>query len=187
MKRILLLVIFLCQNSWGSLQLTKTDGQSSFVAIGNPSAIRIEGHGDAPEGELNTTDLGSQLELSGELKLNLKSYHTGIDMRDRHMKDKYFEVDKFETARFKIENLKIDKAVLKNEKITQIPFTGLLVFHGVSRTIQGIVSIQKKEKLIVSTQFQIKISDFNLAIPTFAGIKVADTVEVKTLNTINSF
>jgi len=186
MKLILILTICLYQNCWASIQLSKTAGQSSFVAIGNPSAIRIEGHGDAPEGELNTVDQGTHLQLSGELKLNLKSYHTGIDMRDRHMKEKYFEVDKFETATFKIENLKIDKAILKNEKVTQLPFSGSLLFHGVSRPIQGLLSVQKKEQLIVSTQFQIKISDFNLAIPSFAGIKVADTVEVQTLNTINS-
>jgi polyisoprenoid-binding protein YceI len=169
-----------------NLKLAKTSGSSSFLAIGHPSAIRIEGKGEAPEGELTVTEQGANLLLSGELKLNLKSYDTGIGLRDKHMKEKYLEVDKFETAILKVEQLKIDKTILSQETETKIGFSGTLVLHGISKAVHGDIFVKKVNSQIqISSNFQIKLSDFNITVPSFAGIKVADSVEIKTLNQID--
>jgi len=171
-----------------NLKLAKTAGQSNFLAIGNPSAIRIEGQGEAPEGELTATEQGMNWILSGSLKLDLKSYSTGIALRDRHMKEKYLEVEKFQNATLTIEALSVEKAALAKETETSVPFTGTLNFHGISKPVAGNLMIKKvSAKIQVSSKFQIKLSDYDVSIPSFAGIKVADSVEIHTLSEVDKF
>jgi polyisoprenoid-binding protein YceI len=191
MKYFLSVLIFLSVHvihAAVQVKISKAAGHSSFLAIGNPSAIRIEGQGDAPEGELTVTEENKLVKISGEIKMNLKSYSTGIDLRDRHMKEKYFEVDKFEQAILKIENLEFEKTLLNGEVEKSIAFNGVLYFHGVSKPIQGDLFVKKLNTQIqVSSFFKIKLTDFNVNIPTFAGIKVADRIEIKTFNLIEKF
>lgn len=185
---MLLIPLFLGPSAFGliNLKLIKANGNSSFLAIGNPSAIRIEGKGDGPEGEMSVIDQGKTWALSGNLVLNLRSYDTGIALRDRHMKEKYLEVEKFETAVLKINQLEIDKAILLNDAENKVAFMGTLDLHGVSKTVQGDLFIKKvNAKIQVHSNFQIKLSDFNINVPNFAGIRVADSVEIKTLSEID--
>ncbi len=171
-----------------NVKLAKTIGRSNFLAIGNPSAIRIEGQGEAPEGDLNVVDQGANWILSGTLHIDLKSYSTGIALRDRHMKDKYLEVDKYQMATLNIEALQVQKVFLAKETESNIPFKGLLTLHGVSKNVEGELSVKKlNAKIQVSSKFTLKLSDYSVDVPSFAGIKVADSVEVKTVNEIESF
>src|ERR1700743_1526023 len=67
-------------------------GTVTFLAVGKPSAIKINGTGEAAKGSLT---LAADNKASGVLTFNLKSLNTGIDLRDKHMKEKYLQVDQF--------------------------------------------------------------------------------------------
>ena len=191
MKKIFFfLIITLVQICEAATQvkLTQQSGSSTFLAIGYPSAIRIEGKGEAPSGDLIITEENKIVHLAADLKLNLKSYSTGIDLRDRHMKEKYFEIDKFENASLKIQDLQFEKNILNSEIETKIPFNGTLNFHGIDKVVQGELFVKKvKDQIQIASTFKLNISDFKMNIPTFAGIKVTDSVEIKTLNLMNVF
>ncbi|WP_374079496.1 YceI family protein [Bdellovibrio bacteriovorus] len=168
-----------------SFKLTKERGTTQFLAIGNPSAIRIDGKGEGPEGQLAAQEKGENFVVSGELRVNLKNTDTGIALRDRHMKDKYLEVGKFENAILSVNDLTVPKSALAKETDTKLPFTGTLDLHGVKKPVNGEFVVKSSaDGVKMTANFQLKLSDYGIVIPSFAGITVADQVEVNAASTV---
>ncbi|MGZ3769800.1 MAG: YceI family protein [Bdellovibrio sp.] len=162
-----------------SFKMEKEGGATTFLAMGNPSAIRINGKGDGPQGTLMSQEKGELFILSGQLKVNLKSYDTGISLRDRHMKEKYLEVGKYEEAVLTIDSVAVPKAVLLKPSETKFPFAGILDLHGIKKNVTGDFTVNVgTEGTKITAVFQIKLSDYGIQVPSFAGITVADEVEV---------
>ncbi|MCB0393306.1 MAG: YceI family protein [Bdellovibrionales bacterium] len=153
------------------------NGEVVFNAKGKPALITIKGEGKGPEGQL-TENEGM---VSGELLFELDSLKTGIDLRDEHMKKKYLEVEKFPKAKLTLNNFKYD------ESGKSTPFKGTLELHGVSKEVEGVVRVSgKKEKRNVEAKFPIRLSLFNIDIPSFQGITVAEDVTVQIEATANA-
>lgn len=186
MKKILLLLLISSQASAAVFKMTKEQGTTNFLALGNPSAIRIDGKGQGPEGELKAEEKGDNLLLSGNLLVNLKSTDTGIALRDRHMKEKYLEVEKFENATLTVKDLVVPKSALNKDSETKLPFSGELELHGVKKPVQGdfIIKNSVQDGLKLTANFQLKLSDHGIVIPSFAGITVANQVEIHTSSTV---
>lgn len=144
-------------------------GVVQFVAKGRPALISIKGTGDGATGSLSEMN-GT---ISGEIQFHLKSLKTGIDLRDSHLKDKYLEVGKFPIATVKIRDFAIPNQPNESHR-----FIGILNLHGMDRPIEG-EAVVSGESRIVSANFKIKLSDFNIEIPSFQGITVAEEVEIK--------
>lgn len=142
-----------------------------FHATGHPSALRINGQGACPKGTLSW-DSGGR--VSGTLAVDMKSFETGISMRDSHMKEKYLEVRKYPDSKLAITEL----IVPENTAATaQVPFKGNLTLHGETRPVTGTATVQKTgDTAKVHADFGLKISDYRIAVPTFAGITMADEV-----------
>jgi len=152
--------------------LSLVDSQVTFVAIGKPGFLKINGKGAQLKGSLQYTGR----ELTGELLVPMNQFVTGIELRDDHMKKTYFEVDKYPEAQ-----LKITKVEWK-EKTSQknLPFQGLLSFHGLEKPVEGTVDIDVEQtKFSMQARFGLQLSDYKIDIPSYAGVKVADKVEVK--------
>jgi hypothetical protein len=65
---------------------------------------------------------------------------------------------------------------LQNPVVKEDTFEGLLTLHGVTKPVSGKFSIS--DQRAVEASFSVKLIDFAVAIPTFAGVTVADNVEV---------
>ena len=133
-----------------------------FLAIGNPSAIKIHGKSLTAKGliEKNVT-------LSGTITTDLNQADTGISLRNKHMKEKYIEVQKYPEATLFFENL----------SVSATEFSATLTLHGVKKHISGRVQLKEdKQKISGNLEFPIKLSEFQIAIPSFAGITVAEEV-----------
>jgi polyisoprenoid-binding protein YceI len=155
-----------------TLKADKTKGKVVFEAVGKPSFLKIKGEGIAPEGEVSIKD-----KVTGKFTFKMSSLDTGIGLRNEHMKDKYLEVGKFPTAELKIED--VTKFDPEKSEQKALPFEGTLTIHGVTKPIQGTVDVQKKGKgYSISAGFEAKITDYAIAIPSYAGITVADSVKV---------
>ena len=134
--------------------------------------IRIKGESTGPRGSIEITDLKAQ----GEFTLPLANLNTGIEMRDEHMKQKYLEVAKNPDAVLKITNLTLTSA----EKGQDVPFSGTLTLHGTTKNVDGHVNYQTASGTKKThADFKIRLSDFGIAIPAYAGLKVADEVQVQ--------
>lgn len=159
------------------VNFVSSTGTTEFRATGHPSALHVVGKGTGPTGQIFVDNRSS----SGQLSFDLKSLDTGIDTRDEHMKTKYLEVDKYPTAQLTISNLPLTQAQLtKPLSVSDTPFRGTLLLHGVSKPVNGSYSLRGDGHgtLKLDSKFGIKLSDFGIAIPTFSGITIADQVQI---------
>jgi polyisoprenoid-binding protein YceI len=163
------------QSSWLMDKIEK--GKVEFLAVGRPSMLKIHGIGSAPTGQFQIE--GNK--LVGSTSFDLSSLETGISLRDKHMKDKYLETERFPKATLTLDGVSLPpNAKLPGSfMLEKIPFSGKLDLHGVKRTVEGLASIQGSgATTTVKAEFSLKIKDFSIAEPGFAGITMADEVTI---------
>ena len=159
------------------VDLNKGSGSIEFKAIGRPSALRIHGKGDKATGLFKVNGLT----LLGTATFMLDSLDTGIKLRNEHMKKKYLETDRYPQAKFTFTKALLSETLKSvNGTVEKIPFEGTIFIHGVEKPISGIANIERNENEIsVLATFGLKVSDFNIAIPSFSGITMAENVDVQ--------
>lgn len=170
-----LLALVFAGNAFAAKELAITKGDTEFLAVGKPSAIKIAGKSSVAQGNLKY----DQGKLSGTVEVVLDSFDTGISMRNKHMKEKYLEVDKFPKAILAIDPLAVGEAggALHAK---QVPFTGTLTLHGKTQPVKGDADLtQNGDSVAIDARFQLKIGEYDIAVPSYAGITVTDEVSVK--------
>ncbi|AUN97660.1 hypothetical protein C0V70_05930 [Bacteriovorax stolpii] len=150
-----------------------------FMAIGSPSAIKIKGEKAKVDGVVQIENN----KLQAILKVDLNSFETGMEMRDEHMKENYLQTDRPENkiAQLEIKNLSIPTEYWKNNKELNLDFIGDLTLHNVKKSIVGkiILSPYKDNSTINTTsELKVKLSEYKIEIPSFAGITVAEDVNI---------
>ena len=157
-----------------SLSFKEADGKVGFLAVGKPAMLKIVGEGPGPQGNLNLVED----KLQGTLTIDMTKLTTKIDLRDDHMKNKYLEVGKYPTAEliFKDQPLKLNDISAEASEKT---FNADLKLHGVTKPVTGKIKLSKNQSIVsgVAT-FKIAVMDYLDTLPSYAGIKVADDVEV---------
>lgn len=175
---LLISFLFASSSALAATQATLDPGAGSveFTAIGRPSMLKIVGKGPGPKGALSTTDTSA----TGTFVMNLSDLSTGISMRDRHMKEKYLETERYPTAEFKLTSLKLPKPLDgKDASYSGVPFEGTFKLHGVEKPVTGTADVAVSGSQIKGTaNFTVKVTDYKIAIPKFAGITMAEDVKV---------
>jgi polyisoprenoid-binding protein YceI len=154
-------------------------GSLAFHAVGHPSAIKINGTGACPKGTLS---IGADGKIAGELTLDIASLDTGISMRTNHMKEKYLEVEKFPQAKLQITEIALPAGDAGKTDYAEdkVPFQGNLTLHGVTKPVTGTAHIERHgASSSVHAEFAVKITDYAINVPVFAGITVADDVSLE--------
>lgn len=142
--------------------LTYGAGSAKFTVELSPAGSFVaQSYSLAVQGEAKRTLDGVQAK---HISIDLNSFRTGIDLRDRHLKEKYFETKKYPNA-------VLTHAEGKNGK-----FTGELDLHGVKKAVEGVYQIKGGMFL---GRFKTKISDYNIAPAKYMGVGVEDDVEVE--------
>ena len=175
-KQIFLTILLASQLATAAIEVKSTavNGKVLFEATGRPSMIKIKGEG---EGAVSNLQL-NQNKISGEIFFKLESLKTGIGLRDEHLKEKYLQVKTNPVARLTIKELVLPAAwSLQNATVVETAFHAILNLHGVEKEITGVYNIESGQ-LKSSAQFEIKLSDFNIDIPVYLGVKVADVVKI---------
>jgi hypothetical protein len=151
-----------------------------FEAKGSPSILSIKGMKAKGSGQLKITE-GL---LSGDISVELNDFDTDMDTRNEHMKEKYLETGK---SGFNISKLKLISIPINNdfpEKIKTIEnqsIEAILTLHGVEKKIicQMTMNSVSPEEIAGTVNFKIKLTDFGIEIPSFAGITIENEVVVK--------
>lgn len=117
--------------------------------------------------------------LPGQLAVDLATLDTGIELRNRHMRETYLEVQKghgFDHA--VVSDISLNGAN-PTEVNGRVRFTGRLLLHGVTRPVNGEVTIHRTGSgLQVEARFPVRLPDFGIAKPRYLGVGVRDEVEV---------
>jgi polyisoprenoid-binding protein YceI len=185
------LTLFVCSfllNSWNmkaladvnkDIDLGKGESRVEFLAIGKPSAIKIRGKGGPLQGHVGVD--GNS--VSGQIDFDLNSLDTGIGLRNTHMKEKYLQTAQFPKAQLLIKKVSLPVGWLTQlgKKLENLAFDGMLKLHGVEKPIVGVLSLTNSGQAVDGlAQFKVKISDYGIDVPKYAGISVTDEVEVET-------
>ena len=162
--------LFAAPSLWAT-PLKITTSSVTFIATGKPGFLKINGTGPDCHGTLDKEPKG----ITGEVSVPMEKFVTGIDLRDEHMKEKYFEVKKYPEAILKIIKFETDAKGEASDKA----FKGTLNFHGIEKEIEGTATAKNDGgKTNIDANFPVTLSDFNISVPTYAGVKVADKVVV---------
>lgn len=171
-------IVIIAENKLPFLDISKSESQVEFLALGKPSFIRIQGitEGNSPvQGQLLISEEG----LKGSASLLLDKLDTGIGLRNRHMKDNYLEIEKFPLSTFTFDFLKVSPGFQKSAQVQveDLSFSGTLKLRDQSKKITGKATIAKNNSLLQMTFItEILLSDYGIKIPSYLGITVQDKV-----------
>lgn len=148
---------------------------ATFEAVGKPALLKIQGKGATVEGSVDVEAKSA----TGEFKIDLSKFTTGIETRDSHMKEKYLEVQKFPNAILKVESVVLPEGWKPGTEVKDAVFKGQLTLKDVARPIEGKVTVGAGD-MPSKASFVMKISDYpGLGVPKYMGITVADNVSVQ--------
>ena len=130
--------------------------------------------------------------LKAAFALDLASLKTGIDKRDEHMRDNFLETAKYPTAMLTIDKVtKASDKMLVDGKTLMVDAEGTLTLHGVKNTVQlkDITATYFDESeatkgrlpgdlLIINGGFSLNLPDYNIEVPQFIFLKLAETIKV---------
>lgn len=173
-----LFVLFFASSFAQAATFTVNSEQSevNFLAVGRPSMLKIKGTGAKPKGTFSTG-----VKPEGEIQVDLREFTTGIATRDKHMKEKYLETDKPENqfAKFKISSIELPGKDLPATGEVPAKISGTLTLHGKSLPVKSESKLKVDgQKLSTSLQLNLKLTDYGIEIPSFAGVTVAENVDV---------
>ncbi len=154
------------------IEIDQSHAKTSFLAVGKPAMLRI--HGES-EGIASKLESEKQV-VSGSISIQLEKFKTGIETRDEHMKKKYLEVAKFPEAVLSFKDLNV--ADIKPGSKKDLKFKAKLLLHGETKDVDVASTIEQPTAGIykVHATSNFTLSEFKIDIPTYAGIKVADSV-----------
>ncbi len=143
---------------------------------------------DAPVKDFEgiTSDIDGYMIWRGDTPINdnefyfqveLNTLDTGIGLRNRHMRDDYLETDKYPRAIFSGTVSKIDTLDTQNYRIHA---KGVFVLHGVEKPFDVEVLVEENgQNLLVSSQFDIHLKDFDIKVPKLMFVKISQVINVQ--------
>lgn len=147
-----------------------------FDATGKPDMMSIKGTGAKAVGFLESKEKS----VSGEFTVNLDEFTTDMDLRDEHMKEKYLETAKYKNAVLKINQSDVAESIPADGSWNPKNLKGLLTLHGVTKEVPLNCKLTVKNGTANGTvDFKIRLPDYKIEIPSFAGITVADEVKIQ--------
>lgn len=175
-KKLILLMSIM--NTLQAMTLNEKNGTTQFIAIGKPAMLKIHGEGLGPSGEIKLTGKT----INGDIYVDLQSLNTGLSLRDEHMKNKYLQTNTYQKAKMNLSGVTLPAELNSiNSNIKDQKFSALLSLHGIDKPIEGQYSLTPEEKKVkIVAKFSLKLSEFGIDIPSYAGVKIADTVDVET-------
>jgi polyisoprenoid-binding protein YceI len=118
--------------------------------------------------------------LSGEVRVDLASLDTGIELRNQHMRNEYLEIgrgDGFASASLGGIRLGDVDAATFQGKTT---FSGTFAVHGTARLLSGQAEIRREGgRVTVVARFPVSLDAFGIPKPRYLGVGVKDQVDVK--------
>lgn len=110
-------------------------------------------------------------------EVNLNALDTGIGLRNRHMRENYLETKLFPTTWFKG---KCTKVTPDGENRWKVLVQGTMFIHGKERmkSIEGVIA-REGNRLRITSQFGVKLSDYGITIPSIMFYKIDETMQLE--------
>lgn len=151
--------------------------QNKVKFISDAPIEDFEGVTDAIDGYLyyEGEDILNKSELYFEVELN--TLDTGIGLRNRHMRENYLETDNYPKAYFKG---KIINASVAATDSFMVEASGTFHVHGADRPLNVTGTLIRSGNLLeIKTAFVVKLSDYNIEIPSIMFYKIDENMRVE--------
>jgi len=177
-SRIQILILFTFSLLSAAEYQVDKNKKSQVKFISDAPIEDIEGVTSKIDGYLawDNENLTEQSEMYFEVDLN--SIDTGIGLRNRHMRENYLHTDKYPYTHYKG---KITSSQKLDDSTFAVVTAGTIFIHGVEKplSVQGTVKRTGENIYRINTNFQVKLSDFNIEIPSIMFYKIDETMELK--------
>jgi len=137
-------------------------------------------------------DINNLSNSKGKVTVDLSNLKTGIDLRDEHLRsDMWLNTAKFPNAVFMLNKIS-GTSKLEDGKKANVKLHGTFTVHGVTKEIvaNGEITYFKESNqtknriagnlLKVNANFDIKLSDYGIEIPSMVVGKVDENIKVST-------
>ncbi len=136
---------------------------SSFVA-----------HSDALSGAVEY-DAAARLLRHADLVVKADTITSGMGVRDDHMRDKYLEASRFPEIRFAAHEARLEPRAGAKGVVD-----GVFTIKGTQHPAKVEVTVDSVdgERMVVSAQFKLNVTDFGIPQPTFTVVKMDPVIDV---------
>lgn len=108
----------------------------------------------------------------------LSSLDTGIGLRNRHIRENYLETDKYPITHFSRKIIKAES--ISDEQGYKVQVAGKIYLHGVDRPLEVNGTLLGDENNYqIRTKFIVKLSDFNIEIPSIMFYKIDEAMDLE--------
>ena len=178
---IFLMTVFIFADEYHVDKLAKNE----VKFISDAPIENFEGVTDQIDGYLYFEDGDFIKKSQLYFEVDLNSLDTGIGLRNRHMRENYLHTDKYPTTYYKGE-------IIKSEKVTDIESKivseGTIFIHGVEQPLSVEATlIQNGKQFNIQCRYNVKLSDFNIEIPSIMFYKIDETMDIRINFYINLF
>ncbi|MCB0273862.1 MAG: YceI family protein [Calditrichaeota bacterium] len=175
----LLMSICLYGAVWAGEWHVDTGNKDNLVKF-TSETLKLEFHGTTQKIDGYVYWEGEEMFLGNsqlQMDVDLNSVETGIGKRDRDMRDR-LATDKYPITTYKgaiVSAEKIDSAVTAYRVISR----GSISIRGVERELEVPALITITDGVMnVEARFEVKLSDFNIEIPTLMFLKVNENIRL---------
>jgi polyisoprenoid-binding protein YceI len=169
-RKILPLLFFISIDCFSQQYIAK-DGEITFFSYAPIEDIKAVNKKVSAAFDVSNNDIVFQLYIS--------DFNFRKKLMQTHFNENYLESDVFPKANFigKVFALEEDSAIVR----------GLLTIHGISKEIEANgMFIQNNNTIKISSEFKIKLEDYNVSIPTIVMYKIAEEILVNVVIKLNS-
>jgi len=181
MKKIVLLIIISLAFNYIYAQVYKSVEKKGILSFHSSTPMEdIDAKTEAANSLLNSiTD-------SVMIRVQMTTFKFPKALMEEHFNENYVESSKFPVSSFRGKiNQKLD---FKTDGVHKVTCTGNLTLHGVTKlvTFDGIITI-KGEEVNLTSDFKIKLVDYNIEVPKVVLKNIAEEIEVKANITYSPF
>jgi len=159
------------------------DKENSVKFISDAPIEDFEGVTEAIDGyvlwEANSLKVDADYSTSEfYFEVDLESLDTGIGLRNRHMRENYLETDEYRYASYKgkLTNVAMNP---DSSYAYSILSEGTFSVHGVDKNIKVLSKVYAADGgYKVSSEFEIKLSDYDIEIPSLMFMKIDETIQI---------
>lgn len=177
-KATLLLLLFFANAALAQEKMIADKGIINFEAsVPLFEEVKAENKNAACTLNMETGEISSTIFI--------KDFHFKIALMEKHFNENYMQSDEYPQASFKgiIEGF---NWYIIGTDLKEFNLKGILKIHGKQKKINIVVLLKKSDNgLEMVSDFNVDTKDFNIKIPKILSMKVAETVNIKTLFLFN--
>ena len=177
--------LFVHAGASAQVRTLKVDESSSKIQFVSDAPLeRFTGTSTKLSGEVKV-DPAKAAQTKADVRVKMNSFKTGIALRDEHFQaENWLDAKKYPEAKFVISKISgVDK--LKPGESVDVKVIGKFTLHGITKDVTAAAKVRlvpaeggKPESLRVQANFDVKLEDHKVSIPSIVALKVAPVIKV---------